>query len=496
MNTLTLLRAVSESIDFQERAHHNNRLPLEYEDLEPRHLLSAALAGTATGAAGSLGNVALQPVGIGSVQPQLPFGSELANLSEVTSGVYGAGSPISAGSGLTELPISPLLTPTVTENETPLNNGTPITGTVWITPAPEPSGIFHFGTTLSPVFSHLYLQTVNPDGGPPSFTHFGENSDGTLNGVAIEEPIAVGPLGPSITIEIQAVQPPPVEAHQLFGPPAQLQQDQTTAPQNSRTPPGGVEGARPGPNQGVLIEPERAIMRRPTRRAAMARPRVVPPKTHHVPVAPPPLAPIPPPPIEEKPIAPVVPPPAGKQPTAPVVPPPAGKQPTTPGAAPPTGGQAAPGSRTPAGPAQAAPGASTPTPAGPAQRAPADPARRAPAAPKPNGQTQDSPAEDSKKSGAPSGNAFLHGPRLDGSTPAVELIDAAISSLASDSDDDADDITNDGHLSTLFGAAAFASGGLQIAFHDPSRLDRATTAGPPDGAFRSSPWHAHRSSKP
>ena len=268
MDTLELLLEATGLGEPSDRPRRPGRFPCGCEPLEARPLLSASVTAVAAGsAAAGVGGAIGGPVGTtaplglagGSVNsPQLTssVGNLLADATLITTTLSQSPGSLSLASGLLAFPITPLLSPTVTSNETPLDNGTPFTGTVWITEVPQPPGIFHFGTTLSPVFSDLYLQTVNPQGGPPSFTHFGEDIEGSLSGVAIEEPVGVGPVGPSMTIEIKPVQPAPVESQQLFGPPPQLQQDETTTQNDSRTPPGGISEV-----ERLLIPLPRALRR-------------------------------------------------------------------------------------------------------------------------------------------------------------------------------------------------------------------------------------------
>ena len=276
MNALDLLRSVSGSDDSIDRNHHSSRAPLDYDALEPRQLLSAVQATTSSensapqvvgatagsaetggivGQAGGAASVVTHAVGdVNSLQSQIPLNDLVANLSQVTTNVSDSNTGLSVASGLTSLPITPLLPPSVTANETPLNNGTPDLGTVWITPPPVTPGLFHMPTTESPVSASTLMQTINPQGGPPTFTHFGQNGNGSLSGAVVNQPAAVGPLGPSITSEIEPVQPPPVEAHQPAGPPAQIQQDETAPQQNAQTPPGGQQGAGEigTPGQGAV----------------------------------------------------------------------------------------------------------------------------------------------------------------------------------------------------------------------------------------------------
>jgi hypothetical protein len=273
MSALDLLRSISGSDDSIDRSHHSNRFPLDYDTLEPRQLLSAGQApnpaenvapevvGTTAGSAETAG-IAGQPGGASSVvthavgdvdslQSEIPVNDLVANLSQVTTAIYSTNTGISAASGLTSLPITPLLTATVTSNETPLNNGTPDLGTVWITPPPVTPGLFHTAITDSPVFSATWMQTVNPQGGTPTSTHLGQSATGGMNGAAVNEAVAVGPIGSSMTEEIQAVQPAPVEAHQP-APPVQVQQDESAPQQNAQTPPGGQQrGAGGESSQGA-----------------------------------------------------------------------------------------------------------------------------------------------------------------------------------------------------------------------------------------------------
>jgi hypothetical protein len=389
------------------RSRHSNRFPPDYDDLEPRELLSAVQAamssnttapqivgslagvGPAVGALGMPGAggtvVAQAPGSVGFLQSELPVDELIADLSLSGENVATSGGPISVTEGLLSLPSSPLLTPTVTENETPLNNGTPITGTVWITEPPEPDGLFHFGTTISPVFSHLYLQTVNPQGGPPSFTYLGEDSDGSPNGTAVEEPVAVGPVGPSITVEIHPVQPPSVVAQQLLGPPPQVQQGETTLRQDARTPPGGGAPGTPGqaavPGQGGRImglAPQRGIGA-----GAPHLPRIlsVRPSTGWGPQFPPRLAP---PPRGQQAPAPVQPPTLGRE-AVPAPQLPTRRPPAIPPAQPPSGGvQGQPGTKPPATQPPAGRGATPP-----ANGAPGTPA--VPRAPAPSPEVQGAP---------------------------------------------------------------------------------------------------------
>ncbi len=482
-----------------ERPSNRHHFVCEPDELEPRQLLSAVQGATSSqttepqtlgptagvgetaGFTGVGGTVVTQTTGdVGFLHLQVPVNDQLANLSQVTANVSETPGPFSISSGLLALPISPLLTPTVTENQTPLNNGTSITGTVWITEPPEPSGVFHFDTTISPVFSHLYLQMVNPQGGPPSFSHFGENSNGTLSGAVIEEPVAVGPIGPSITIEIQSAQPPPAEAHQFFGPPAQIQQDETTPPQDARTPPGGWPGGgRPGtPGQAAVPGQQGRI-------SGLGRPRglgaSVPqpvhiqpphPSTGWGPQFPAPVRPL----FQGRPgPGPVHPPAPGGLAPVPVHPatpgrgaipapqPPTRRPPAAAPVQPPTGGfQGLPGTKPPAERPPARPEAPR------LNGAPGFPSL--PDSPPPADHVKDQPADH----GTPAdGTTQMSHHGQAGDSVEADLIDAAIPLLASTSDSDHD--SQDATLPTVLGAAAI--GGYTLVPRDPSGPGRSAAIG-------------------
>ena len=238
------------------------------------------------GQAGGATSVVTHAVGdVNSLQSQIPLNDLVANLSQVTTDISDSNTGLSVASGLTSLPITPLLSPSVTSNETPLNNGTPDLGTVWITPPPVPPGLFHPGITVSPLFASTQTQSVNPQGGPPTFTHFGQNGNASPSGAATNQPAAVGPVGPSMTAEIAPVQPAPVAAHQPAGPPAQVQQDETTPQPNAQTPPGGQQGAgEPGtPGQGAAPGQPAATAPAQTRGSGGAATQGVPTMTPQVP---------------------------------------------------------------------------------------------------------------------------------------------------------------------------------------------------------------------
>jgi hypothetical protein len=450
MNALELILAATGSAVASAHPRHSSRLHPDYDPLEPRQLLSGAQASTSSraasvtpaigeisGAGASLGQVGAastvvtQAVGdINNVQSQLPINDVLANVSLSAVNVAVSPGPISVA---TDLPISTLIQSAITENETPLNNGTPIIGTVWITEAPEPSGIFHFGVSLSPVLSDVYLQTVNPQGGPPSSTHFGADADGNVSGVAIEEPLAVGPLGSSITIEIRPVQPPSVEAEQMFGPPPQIQPDEITARQGARTPGGQQQPARPKtPGQATVPGQQGTISAQGQRSVGEEPlPPEIPVETPSVPEGQGPQT------------APAPQPPAGAPQGVPAPQPPAGQGPqVAPGLQPQTDGkQVAPGAEPQTGGKQGAPGPEPPT--------------------------------DGKKDGPPThtggsggGAAFLIDPRQNRTEPvdhqAVALVDAAIPSLVSESDHATSVANDEGRFSVLLGAAAVAVGGFRL----------------------------------
>jgi hypothetical protein len=442
MNALDLLRSVSGPDDSIERPHHTTRLPLEYDALEPRQLLSAVQAttsaetttpqvvGATAGSAETAGIVSEQggatsvvthAVGdVNSLQSQIPVNDLLANLSQVTTDIYNSNTGLSVASGLTSLPITPLLAPTVTSNETPLNNGTPDLGTVWITPPPVPPGLFHPGVTNSPLSASTLSQTVNPQGGPPTFTHFGQNGNGSASAAAVNQPAAVGPLGPSLTSEIAPVQPPPAEAQQTAGPPAQAQQDETAPQQNAQTPPGGQQGAGESgtPGQGAAPGQPAATAPSQQRGAGGAASQGLP-----------------------------------------------SMSPQTPG------GQSTPGngSQNPGGAGQ--PGSGTQAPTGGPQGGSggAEGAGSGNVSPRRNGQDAADPHGDDT----------------------VDLIDAAIPSLVANSARSADDIESGGPLPTVFGAAVVAVGGFHLAATSPDRLRRGLIGGPPVGADPDRRRHAN-----
>lgn len=440
MNALDLLRSVAGSDDSVDRPHHSNHAALEYDALEPRQLLSAVQAATdaettepqvtgatagvaeAAGIGGQAGGASVVTHAVGDVnylQSQVSLNDIVANLSEVTTDVYESGTPLSAMSGLTSLPITPLLAPTVTANETPMNNGTPDTGTVWITLPPLPTGLLHFETTEIPLIANAQMQTVNPQGGPPTFTHFGQGANGSQNGPAVNQPVAVGPIGPSITEEIQPVQPPPVESHQPVGPPTQVQQDETTTTPNAQTPPGGEPGAgQPGtPGQGAAPGQSEAAAQGHSRSVGGESTQGVQATTPQAPAGQNPQGNV-----------------GGQGNAAAPVQGPTGAQPGTPG-----------NGSSPAGVPQGGTG-------GPAGAGGGAPNRPAQDASDPNGQAA-----------------------------AFDVIDEAIPELVANSYHHVDDTEDTGALPVVFGAAAVAVGGFHIALRG-ERLGRGLAGGPPDGA--------------
>jgi hypothetical protein len=276
MNALGISQMNIASAHPSDRPRHSTRFSLDYDDLEDRQLLSAAVPTTAqepaitpasgapgpvapTGTLTSLGNsaatadpssVVTQSTGaIGSLQSSLALNNLPANLSDATVAVYQTPGDASVATGLASDPISPLLPLSVTEQENPLDNGTPISGTVWITPPPVSPGAFHTGITVSPVVMNQYnsqtIQPVNPQLGSSSITHFGQNAGAAMAGAATQQSAATGPLGPSITAEVEPQQP--------VGPPTQVQPDQTTPQPNATMPSSGQPAAtQPGnPSQGT-----------------------------------------------------------------------------------------------------------------------------------------------------------------------------------------------------------------------------------------------------
>ncbi len=454
-----------------ERPQHRHHFACQPDELETRQLLSAVQATTSSettvpqvigatasvgdtagfaGPAGTASSVVTQAVGgVNSLQSQVPINDLLANLSQVTANVYETPGPITVSNGLLALPITPLLATTITSLETPNNNGTNMDGTVWITPPPLPPGVFHMGSTLQPFNSNTMTQMPNPQGGPPTFTHFGQDANGSLTGAVNEQPVATGPIGPTITEEIEPVQPPPVQAHQPFGPPVQIQQDETAPQQNGMTPPGGQEGAgQPGtPGQGSAPGQSGAA-------AAQGQQRGAGGETTQ-----------------------------GSESTTPNVPASQGTQGAggnqgqvgpqgNGGAQGQSGAQQAGGPQGQSGAQQAG----GPQGQSGAQRAgSANPGR-------PNGGEQGGGGGGSGGSG---GAAYwidpdrLHpGDRIDGD---ADLIDAAITSLANNGDPIPADSDGDSTLSTAFGAAAVAVGGLRVALRDPVRLRSGADSGPNGG---------------
>lgn len=447
MNALDLLRSVAGSNETIDRPHHPNHASLEVEDLEPRQLLSAvqgttnaettqplnigATAGMAeaagfAGQPGGSSTVVTHAVGdVNLLSTQLPINDILANAAQVTDDVYSSDTPIGAATGLTSLPITPLLAPTVTSNETPLNNGTPDIGTVWITPPPIPPGLLHFETTEIPLTSNTWMQTVNPQGGPPTFTHFGQGANASMNGAAVNQPVAVGPIGPSITEEVEPVQPPPVESHQPVGPPTQVQQDETTSQQDAQTPPGGEQGAgQPGtPGQGSAPGQTNSATQGHSRSAGGETTQGVEATTLQSP--------------------------QGQNPQG------AAASPARPG-----GGQGPAGGAVqgPAGSAQGTSG--TQAPAGVPQGGTGSPAG--------GGANPSGPQEEASDT--------------NGQAAAYEVIDEAIPSLVANSYHHVDDPEDSaGALPTVFGAAAVAAGGFHLALRG-DRARRGLAGGPPDGS--------------
>lgn len=402
-----------------------------YQTTEPQALGATAGVGETAGFAGPAGTgstvVTQTTGGIDYLQSQVPINDLLANLSQVTANVYETPSPITASNGLLSLPITPLLAPRITGLETPLNNGTNDEGTVWITPPPLPPGLFHLGSTLLPFNTNTMMQMPNPQWGPPTLTHFGQAANGSLNGTAVEEPIATGPVGPTITEEIEPVQPPPVQAHQPFGPPAQLQQDETAPQQNGMTPPGGEEGAGENGTPGQGAAPGQS-----GNSAAQGQQRGAGGETTQ-----------------------------GIESTTPNVPASHGMQ-TQPGG---NSGQVGPQGN--AG-AQGQSGAQQGSSANPAE---------------PGGGSQGGAGRSDGESG---GAAYWIEPerlhpdaRVD---PDADVIDAAITSLADNGETLQPDAEGDNTLATAFGAAAVAVGGLRMALCDPARVRSGVEAGPDNQA--------------
>jgi hypothetical protein len=279
MNAMDLIRAVTGDDGSTEDPHpHNNRhhFALEPLELELRQLLSAVQAPTssdthatpaigATGVLGTAGEVTpaaasstVQTIttgGTSALPSQVPASALVADLGAFTANVEGTAGSVAVGP--VPLPITALLPVIDTENETPLNNGTPIDGTVWITPAPVAPGVFHPTLTAipAPAPAAVTVQTPNPQAGPPTFTHLGQGANGAQNTTATQESVAVGPDSPSISEEVQPVQPPPVGAHPPAGPPVQVPQDETAPPQGAANAPAGQQGKNAGQQQGTKAPP-------------------------------------------------------------------------------------------------------------------------------------------------------------------------------------------------------------------------------------------------
>ncbi|MHB1560165.1 MAG: hypothetical protein ACYC61_22160 [Isosphaeraceae bacterium] len=421
-----------------ERPSNRHHFVCEPDELESRQLLSAVQATTSSqtsapqvvGATAGVGETAgfAGPAGTGStvvtqttggidyLQSQVPINDLLANLSQVTANVYETPSPITVSNGLLSLPITPLLAPRITGLETPLNNGTNEEGTVWITPPPLPPGLFHLGSTLLPFNTNTMMQMPNPQWGPPTLTHFGQAANGSLNGTAVEEPIATGPVGPMITEEIEPVQPPPVQAHQPFGPPAQLQQDETAPQQNGMTPPSGEEGAGENGTPGQGVAPGQS-----GGSAAQGHQRGAGGETTQ-----------------------------GIESTTPNVPASPGAQTQSAG----NSGQVGPQGN-----------------AGAQQGGSANPAE-------PGGGSQGGGRSSRGSDGSVYwiDPERLHPDRR--ADPDADVIDAAITSLADNGENLPPDAEGDNTLSTAFGAAAVAVNGLRMALRDPARVRSGIEAGP------------------
>ncbi len=279
MSAIDLIRAVARNDDSKEPPHppHNrHHFACEPQELEARQLLSAGqaitpsdthatlaigvtgiLSGTAGQVAPAAASSTVQTIttgGTSALPSQVPASALVADLGAFTANVEGTAGSVAVGP--VPLPITALLPVIDTENETPLNNGTPIDGTVWITPAPVAPGVFHPTLTAipAPATAPLTVQTPNPQAGPPSFTHLGQGANGAQNATATQESVAVGPDSPSMTEEVQPVQPPPVGAHPPAGPPVQVQQDETAPPQGAANAPAGQQGTNPA-QQGTQAPP-------------------------------------------------------------------------------------------------------------------------------------------------------------------------------------------------------------------------------------------------
>ena len=262
MPTLDLLRPAREHNGSILPPRRPSRFPLDYEGLESRQLLSgvagavanqtglpvvigptggAGIAPTSIGALGS--GVTVQTTGAGSfqfLQPALPASDLLSSASSSSVNV------VATPGQLLTLPITALEPPTVTGEETPLNNGTSLGGTVWITPPPLTPGVAHPVTLSSAPTINSLLAPPNSPVGPPSTTHFGQGGSSQIGAGLSDMPAAVGPETPNVLDKVEPPQPPAVETQP---PPAQpSQQPETPAPQDEVTPkkPGAPAPQPPG----------------------------------------------------------------------------------------------------------------------------------------------------------------------------------------------------------------------------------------------------------
>jgi hypothetical protein len=280
MTTLDLLRFSHEHTDLFFRPRRSNHFALDCDLLEPRQLLSVVPAtaagattapvavGAALGATSTAGTAAsinaagtYESTGTGSTefgQSALLTVSPLDDLGNVAAGITEAPAALAVATGLTSFPITALLSSTITSDETPFNNGTPLEGTVWITPVPEPAGLFHPNMTASSNAVSTRLQAPNTRGGPPLFTpfggtgnHFGQGASPQIGSLVGDQSVAVGPEGPALMDEVEPIQAPPQAEQPPTGQPSQ--QQGAPAQPNGVTP--GPQGVQPSQQPGAAGQP-------------------------------------------------------------------------------------------------------------------------------------------------------------------------------------------------------------------------------------------------
>ncbi len=255
MRSLDLIRPASERME----SRRSSRFPLIHEELEAHHLLSAGppivpepasepvaigasrQPGNAAGMFESLGSgVSVQTTGTGGVQflqSALPVTGLLDNLSIGSANVVTSAGPLTVSSGLLSLPITPLIPPLLSATETPLNNGTLLTGTVWITPPPLTTNHFQLSTMIAPPVSNSMVQVPTFQEVPLVVNQFGQGS-ANPSPSSLDQPVSpVGPEPPKTIDQVEPTQPPATEQPPT-GQPAQTQS-------GAQTPPAGAAGQQP-----------------------------------------------------------------------------------------------------------------------------------------------------------------------------------------------------------------------------------------------------------